>query len=83
MMRITRKKLIMVVASLVLAFAVVGSFAVARRPAPRLVPLKSLPTSKNTGGPPWEPSQRGGATRGTVVSAPPCTSTQLETQYWT
>jgi hypothetical protein len=82
-MRITHKQLIMVVASLVLVIAVAGSVALARRSAPHLVPLKSIPTSKNTGGPPWEPSLRGGATRSALVSSPLCTPTQLETQYWT
>jgi hypothetical protein len=82
-MRITHKQLIMVVASLVLVIAVTESVALASRLAPRLVPLKSIPTSKNTGGPPWEPSQRGGATRSALVSSPLCTPTQLETQYWT
>ena len=73
----------MVGVSLALIFAAAGSFALTRKSAPRLVPLKSIPTSKNTGGPPWEPSQRGGATRSAVVSSPLCTSSQLETQYWT
>ncbi len=73
----------MVVASLALIFAATGSFTLTRRSAPHLVPLKSIPTSKNTGGPPWEPSQRGGATRSAMVSSPLCTSSQLETQYWT
>jgi len=82
-MRITHKQLIMVVVSLVLVIAVTESVALASRLAPRLVPLKSIPTSKNTGGPPWEPSQRGGATRSALVSSPLCTPTQLETQYWT
>jgi|GEM_PF-3695634 len=49
-MRITHKQLIMVVASLVLVIAVAGSVALARRSAPRLVPLKSIPTSKKHGG---------------------------------
>lgn len=77
------KKLITVSVSLVVVLTVGEGLVLSRQSTQTARQLRATRTLNHLGDTPWEPTQRGGATRATSSTSPLCTSGQLKTQYWT